>query len=125
MDTVLVARNGRIDRIDEGAWRQAVASAITRMPERLAFMTPEHHRVRNAAVLGLPANGGKPLSIAQVAAAADVAEEAARRIAAELERNLFFVVRGGADQITWAYPVTADETAHRITFDWGESIFGA
>ena len=125
MRTVLIARNNTFERVDETAWRDAVAAHVTHMPQRLAFMTPSHHRVRNAAVLGLPRNGGRPLSMAQLAAAAGVPEADTRAIAAELERNLFFVVRGGADDISWAFPVTSDPTPHRLTFASGESIFGA
>jgi hypothetical protein len=46
-------------------------------------------------------------------------------IVAELERHFFFVVRGGEDHVSWAYPVTVDETPHRVTLGTGESIFGA
>jgi hypothetical protein len=125
MPTVLTARNNTFERVDETAWRNAVAAHVTHMPRRLAFMTPAHHRVRNAAVLGLPRNGGRPLSMAQLSAAAGVPEAATREIAAELERNLFFVVRGGEDHISWAFPVTCDRTPHRLMFDSGEAIFGA
>ena len=50
MPTVLTARNDRMERIDETAWRQAVAASVAHMPERLAFMTAEHHRVRQRKV---------------------------------------------------------------------------
>ncbi len=125
MSSVLVGRGNTFERIDEEAWKAAVANAVTHMPGRLAFMTPSHHRVRNAAVRELPLNGGLPLSMAQVARAAAVPEAAVPRIAAELERNLFFVVRSDEDYISWAFPVTSDRTPHHLTFDSGESIFGA
>jgi hypothetical protein len=125
MPTVLLATNNRFERMDETAWKDAVAAHVTHMPQRLAFMTPAHHRVRNAAVLGLAQNGGRPLSMTRLAAAARVPDAQTRAIAAELERNLFFVVRAGEDHISWAFPVTSDETPHRLAFDSGESIFGA
>ncbi len=126
MPTVLIARNNVFERIDEQGFRDAVAEHVTkRMPGRLAFMMPAHHRVRNAAVLGLPRNGGRPLSMTQLAEAAGLPEGETRAIAAELERNLFFVVRGDADHVSWAFPVTSDVTPHRVEFDSGESIFGA
>ncbi len=125
MSTVLVARKNTFERVDEDAWRRAVEAAVVHMPGRLAFMTPDHHRVRNAAVRGLPANGGRPLSMAQVAQVTGVPEEKTREIAAELERNLFFVVRKDADHISWAFPVTADETLHRVILGTGERIYGA
>ena len=123
--TVLTARNASFQRIDEAAWKDAVAAHVAHMPQRLAFMTPAHHRVRNAAVLGLPAGGGRPLSMAHLAAAAGVPEKTTRAIAEELERNLFFVVRKGEDHISWAFPVTVDQTPHRLRFGSGERLFGA
>ncbi len=125
MPSVLTAHGKTIGRIDEATWKQAVIAAVAHMPRRLTFMTPAHHRVRNAAVRELPRNGGRPLSITQVAAMAGVPEAAARAIAAELERNLFFVVRQDEDHVSWAFPVTSDPTPHRLVFDSGESIFGA
>ncbi len=125
MSHVLIGHGRDFERIDEEGWKQAVAGAIAHMPKRLAFMTPAHHRVRNAAVRGLPANAGQPLSMQQVAAAAGVAEETTRKIAAELERNLFFVVRKDDDHISWAFPVTADRTPHEVILGTGERICGA
>ena len=125
MSYVRIGRGRNIEPMDEAAWKEAVAAHIAHMPERLAFMTPAHHRVRNAAVLGLTRSGGRPLSMAQLAAAAGVDEGDTRRIAAELERNLFFVVRQGDDFVSWAYPVTVDRTPHRLTFSSGETVFGA
>lgn len=125
MPHVLTGHGKSIDRIDEAAWKDAVAAHVVHMPQRLAFMTPAHHRVRNAAVLGLTGSGGRPLSMAQLAAAAGVDEADTRAIAAELERNLFFVVRQGEDHVSWAFPVTVDRTPHRLVFGSGETVFGA
>lgn len=125
MSSVLTARANLIQAIDEDAWKGEVVASIAHMPERLAFMTPAHHRVRNFAVRELPRHGGRPLAIADIAGATDTPEAATRAIVSELERNLFFVVRGGVDHVSWAYPVTVDETPHRLTFGTGESIFGA
>ncbi len=125
MSSVLIGHGKGFERMDEEAWKQAVAGAVAHMPKRLAFMTPAHHRVRNSAVRGLPGNGGRPLSMTEVAAAAGVPEEATRQIAAELERNLFFVVRQDDDHISWAFPVTADQTPHEVILGTGERIYGA
>jgi hypothetical protein len=125
MSSVLTARANIIQAIDEEAWKQAVVTATAHMPGRLAFMTPAHHRIRNFAVRELPRNGGRPLAVADIATATSIPEATTRAIVAELERHLFFVVRGGEDHVSWAYPVTVDETPHRVTLGTGESIFGA
>jgi hypothetical protein len=124
MASVLTARANRIESIDEAAWKDAVVTATRHAPGRLAFMTPAHHLIRNYAVRQLP-RSGRPLAIADIAAATGIAVAAAHAIAADLERHLFFVVREGQDHISWAFPVTVDETPHHLTLDSGESIFGA
>jgi hypothetical protein len=125
MSSVLIARANLIESTDEDAWKEAAAASIAHMPARLAFMTPAHHRIRNFAVRELPRNGGRPLAIADIAAATGTPEAATRAIVAELERQLFFVVREGEDHVSWAYPVTVDRTPHRLMFGTGESVFGA
>jgi hypothetical protein len=36
-----------------------------------------------------------------------------------------FVYRNPAGEVAWAYPVTAAETPHQITFPDGKQIWGA
>jgi len=43
----------------------------------------------------------------------------------ELERNLFFLVRNGQGAVSWAYPVTVDDTPHHLTFSTGEQLYAA
>jgi hypothetical protein len=45
-------------------------------------------------------------------------------IIAELEGNLFFLVRDSDDNVSWAFPTTS-RTPHRLTFSTVEKIFGA
>jgi hypothetical protein len=46
-------------------------------------------------------------------------------ILSELEEHLFFLVRNSEGDVNWAFPVTTDPTAHRLSFSSGENIFGA
>jgi len=43
----------------------------------------------------------------------------------ELEERLFFLVRDEHGRVSWAYPVTADKTAHHLSIDTGERIYAA
>jgi hypothetical protein len=43
----------------------------------------------------------------------------------ELERNLFFLDRAGGEEVSWAFPVTADDTGHRLVFSTGERLDAA
>jgi hypothetical protein len=38
---------------------------------------------------------------------------------------LTFLYRGDGRNVDWAYPVTVEQTPHRVTFDNGERFFAA
>ncbi len=92
----------------EDQWRAEVRSAARKMRDRLSFMTPEHHAVRNACVAGLASHASS-----------------APEILDDLERNLFFLVRNAAGWVTWAFPVTSERTPHELYLSTGEKTFGA
>jgi len=97
------------------------------MPERdvLAFMTPQHHAVRNYVVRELPRNQGRPLSPAQIARSLRLDARLTVQLLDDLEKHLFFLVRDGRGDVTWAFPVTSERTPHALRFGTGERIFGA
>jgi hypothetical protein len=41
----------------------------------------------------------------------------------ELEEHLTFVFRGDRRAVSWAYPVTVDETPHHASFSTGEEAY--
>ena len=88
------------------------------------FMTEEHHRVRDFAVLELP-RAGVPLPPELIAERLNLAVDRVNVILDELEKNLTFVVRNEQGAVTWAYPVTVDRTPHRVTFSTGEQVYAA
>ncbi|HWC96958.1 MAG TPA: hypothetical protein VG456_09420 [Candidatus Sulfopaludibacter sp.] len=95
------------------------------MQERLAFLTPLHHTVRNFVVRELPRNGGKPLRAEQIGIATNLDLPVVTGLLDDLEKNLFFLVRNSAGAVSWAFPITSDPTPHQLTFSTGERIFGA
>ena len=95
------------------------------MPHHLDFMTPQHHAVRNFVVRELPRNHARPLSPAQIARSLRLDLDSTASLLDDLERHLFFLVRDGRGDVSWAFPVTTEQTPHRLHFSTGESIFGA
>ena len=95
------------------------------MQHPLAFMTPQHHDVRNFVVRELPRNHHKPLAPAQIARSLNLDVSAVERLLEELEAHLFFLVRDRRGNVNWAFPVTSDRTPHRLRFSTGERISGA
>ncbi len=91
---------------------------------RLGFMSADHHRVRDFAVLELP-RFGKPLPPERIAQELGLALPRVTEILAELERHKTFLYRDAEGRVTWAYPVTVDRTPHHVTFATGERIDAA
>lgn len=123
-ETVLTADGNTITSIPREHWEAELSSAPTTIKARLAFMTPDHHRVRRFAVEELP-RSGEAISIEAIAGRMSLPGDRVAEIVAELESALFFVVRTRGTAVSWAFPVTVDETPHRLAFGTGERCFAA
>ena len=122
--TILVGVGREILTEPDDAFRQSIKGLPERMISRLAFMTRNHHLVRDFVVREMPRQRKPitPMGLAKVIGL-DLAEVSS--ILAELERNLFFLVRDPDGSVAWAFPVTTCITPHKLTFSTGEKIFGA
>lgn len=103
-------------------WRRAVAADGRKMQARLRFMSEDHHRVRDFAVRELIRTGA-PVSTPGIAEALGLPLSTATQLIEDLERHLTFVYRTRPDAVTWAYPVTCEDTGHRAHFSTGEDAF--
>ena len=123
------------DKVHRGFWRhilalpgslleKRVARAARRFEEELAFLTGDHRRVHHLVVRELPAHG-RPMEPGWVAGEVGLAEDRVRAILQELEENMAFLYRNQDGAVVWAYPVTVEETPHRLTFSTGEQIYAA
>ena len=105
-------------------WKHRVDRQKDHMSAHLAFMSEDHHRVRNYVVREMP-RVGAPISPARLAEDLDLSLERVAVILEQLERHLTFLFRNPAGYVAWAYPVTADETPHRITINGVERLYAA
>jgi len=123
------------NRLMMGWWRYMVpvppflsekqmAKNKAKIVKNLAFMTEDHRRVHHFAVREMP-RAGKPLTPPFIAGALNMPLERVNAILADLEAHLTFLFRNDAGEVLWAYPVTAAETPHQVTFDTGETIYAA
>lgn len=103
-------------------WRRVIAINARKVRAGLAFMSRDHHRVRDLAVTELP-RLAEPLSPTLLARRLDLPVERVTAILDELERRLTFVVRNEDGAVSWAYPVTVDETPHHATLSTGEEAY--
>lgn len=121
---ILIGKASSIQELPRTEWEEMLRATPDHARHRLAFMSNEHHQVRNMAVLDLP-RLGHPLTPEHFATHLGLDFDRVVGILDELERKLFFLVRNDAGCVSWAYPVTVDHTPHKLTFSTGERLHGA
>lgn len=123
-NSILAGRRDQIVAMPRKQWEEALNHVPQRMETRLAFMSPQHHLVRNFVVRELP-RYGRPIPATLISKKLRLSLDEVDRIVAELEKNLFFLVRNKGRAVAWAFPFTVDKTPHVLTFDTGERVYGA
>ena len=121
---ILVGEGREIRQIPDEEFVKAQEQMPAHMQARLAFMSREHHAVRDFVVRELPRQR-RPIPPCRIASVTGIESHRVLTILAELEQHLFFLVRNSEGDVSWAFPVTAERTAHRLSFSTGENIFGA
>jgi len=96
-DTVLIGLGDTISSIPRGDWERQLSAAPERISQRLAFMSRDHHLVRNFVVRELP-RMGRPISLDIIANALHLSRTDTTSIVEDLERNRFFLVRGNGEK---------------------------
>ena len=105
-------------------WSRAVARKAPAIEGRLAFMSGDHHRVRDFVVRELP-EVGEPLALELIAKELSLPATRTKEILDDLETRLIFLFRNDEGAVAWAYPVTADPTPHHAAFSTGERLDAA
>ena len=123
-EEIIKGRGRELISIRRADWEMDLARVPRETAAALAFMTQDHHRVRYFAVEQL-ARSGRPLATEFIAGSLRLKPERARAIIADLERHLFFLVTSESGDVSWAFPVTAEKTPHRLEFGSGEHIQAA
>jgi hypothetical protein len=123
-ENILIGHGEHITTIPQSEWEQELGEAPALIGKRLEFMTRDHHAVRNFVVRELPGYG-KPISIDRISRAVRLPRERTVQVVEDLERNLFFLVRGKGPEVSWAFPVTVDQTPHHLVFGTGERLDAA
>jgi len=105
-------------------WKHKINEMAKKASSRVGFMTKDHHRVRNFVVRTL-AQSPEPLSLDKISNDLDLDLERVSSIVDELEKNKFFLFRNAQGDVAWAYPATAEKTAHKASFSTGEKAYAA
>jgi hypothetical protein len=125
MSDALLVKLGRFGvRLPRPLWKWIMAREAQRYARGIAWVTPEHHRVRDFAVSEI-ARTGEPMSPGRIATATGIAADRVAEIIDELERGMVFLFRTDGANVDWAYPFTATTTPHRVTLVPGEPRYAA
>ncbi|MBI5283559.1 MAG: hypothetical protein HY874_00550 [Chloroflexi bacterium] len=125
MSNSLLVRLGRFGvRLPRPLWQRIIAGEAQRSGAGIAWLTPDHHRIRDFTVTEI-VRTGEPLSPERIAAGTGVAADRVGTLLDELERGKVFLFRSDGVNVDWAYPVTAEQTRHTVTFDSGETRYAA
>jgi len=122
-------------KVRRGFWRhllpvpgllleKGVERAGRKIGEELAFLTEDHRKVHHFIVRQMPSHG-RPMDPDFVASEVNLTEERVKAILQELEEHMAFLFRNEEGAVVWAYPVTAEQTPHQLTFSTGEKIYAA
>ena len=111
-------------RVPEWLWRLLASRRSGDDQSPLAFMTPEHHSVRDFVVLEMPRRG-TALTPEEIARGIGLPLPRVAEILDDLERHLTFLYRNPLGAVAWAYPVTVEHTPHRITLNGKERLYAA
>jgi len=121
-DSILLGLGRHLIPIPRMIWQRIAEAGGRKARASLRFMSEDHHRVRDFSVLELP-RSGSPLSPASIAAQLDLDVPRVTSILDDLEKHLTFLFRNDRGEVTWAYPVTVDETPHHASFSTGEEAW--
>jgi hypothetical protein len=105
-------------------WEKQIRKAASGMIRSKGFMTPEHVRVHHFVVRELPFVAAS-LSPARIAEGCELSLDTVSLILDDLERHMTFLFRNDGGDVIWAYPVTVDQTPHKLAFDTGEKLWAA
>jgi hypothetical protein len=124
VDNILAGRSTHMMLQPREQWEALLCEVPLGMKTRLAFMSTEHHLVRNFVVSELP-SAKEPITSTLISQRLHLSLNRVKAIVDDLQRNLFFLVQDEQEAISWAFPFTIDPTPHRLTFSTGEHVYAA
>ncbi len=123
-ETILVGRDLDISNLPRQVWEEELAEATDLIRARLDFMSHDHHLVRNHVVREIP-RLGRSMRPSDISRALGLSMPRIDQILTDLEERLFFLVRDHGGNVSWAFPVTVDNTSHHLLFSTGERLDAA
>jgi hypothetical protein len=103
-----------------------ISKGAKKSVEKLArdFRSEEYRNLYEFVVRELPREG-KPLSPEFIGQQLKMSVDKVNDMLDALEKETLGLFREGQDAVVWAYPVTAAQTPHYLTFSTGEKVYAA
>ena len=111
-------------RIPPIVGKRRVEGLAERASAEAGALSDEHRAIHHFVVQELP-RAGEPLAPAAVAESLGLSLAQVVQILDDLEAKKAFLFRDDQGAVVWAYPVTVEETPHRLTFKSGERLYAA
>jgi hypothetical protein len=105
-------------------WQKQIAAGKRKFEKHHGAISEEYRLIHHFVVRELPITG-KPLTPARISEGLGFSLFFVNTALNDLEKRMTFLYRNGNGDVVWAYPVTADQTPHKMTFNTGESIYAA
>jgi len=111
-------------RLPPAIGRKRVGQLADRTRAEVGAVSAPHRRVHHFVVRELP-RFGEPMPPQTIAEGLDLPLPTVIEILTDLEARKIFLFRDEEGSVVWAYPVTAEQTPHRIRFKSGETLYAA
>lgn len=121
-DRLLLGAGRHMIPIPRVLWQRVFVANASKVRTALRFMSQDHHRVRDFAVTEL-LRAGTPLAPQVIADKLGLSASRVVELLGDMERRLMFVVRNRHGDVTWAYPVTVEQTPHHAGLSSGEQAY--
>lgn len=124
MDHMNVGFRRHMFKLPRALGRRRVASLAGRARTIMDGLT-EQHRTLHRFVVAELARAARPLTPELIAEQLGLAPDEVAGLIDDLGEKKALIARDASGAITWGYPVTVDETPHRLCFESGDRLFAA
>ena len=111
-------------RLPPAIGKMRVSQLADRARAEVDVVSTQHRAVHHFVVREVP-RFGRPMPPQTIAEGLDLPLPTVIQILTDLEARKIFLFRDGEGSVVWAYPVTVEQTPHRIRFRSGETLYAA
>ena len=111
-------------RLPPAIGKKRVSQLADRARAEVGVVSTQHRAVHHFVVREMP-RFGRPMPPQTIAEGLDLPLPTVIQILTDLEARKIFLFRDEEGSVVWAYPVTAEQTPHRIRFRSGETLYAA